>query len=66
MELCLKSVFTLPPIFMYLWSSGSFMLITEEIIVIAVRKWLEDTGPSCLVLHVDTHIHRTSSCYVNV
>jgi len=42
------------------------MLITEEIIVIAVRKWLEDTGPSCLVLHVDTHIHRTSSCYVNV
>lgn len=42
------------------------MLITEEIIGIAVRKRLAGTGPSCLVFHIDTHKHRTSSCYENI
>lgn len=34
---------------------GSLMRITEEIIVIAIRKCPGGTGPSCLVLNRDAH-----------
>lgn len=64
--LSLKSVFTLPQTFTRLSSSGSLMLITEEILVIVVRKCPGDTGPSCLVLNRDAYKHRASSCYENL